>query len=361
MDDLCWQYGDFSIWQREWLKGDEYKSQLSYWKKALQDVPAILDLPTDRQRPAIQTYSGTFQLFRLQDDTYRLLKETVKTRGATVFMVLMAVFQSLLHRYTGNDALLIAVPTANRNVRGVEGLIGFFANTLAIRADLSDRPTFDDLLARVKETAISAYMNQNIPFQKLVEELQPNRDARYSTFLQVSFMVQTEVISAFRMPGLEVQFAHANEYAVRFDLGFSALDQPGAGLTARLEYNTDLFDTDTIDRMLSHFQVLAHSALERPGRKLADLAFLSDAEKHHLTREWSDTETERGTSGFVPSLFEGQSSNTPDRIVLAMDGSAITYSKLNRRSNQLACYLRRMGVSTESLIGVLMDRSIDMV
>ena len=288
LPELPIQYADFAVWQHGWLQGEVLERQLSYWKEKLAGV-AVLELPTDRPRPAVQSYRGGRKSLALSEALSEELKAFSRKEGATLFMTLLAAFQTLLQRYTGQEDVVVGSPIANRTRAEIEGLIGFFVNTLVLRTDLSGNPTFRELMARVRGVALGAYEHQDLPFEKLVEELNPDRNLSRTPLFQVMFVLQNAPRLALELPGLTVSPVQTNSGTAKFDLTLSVVEGADS-LRASLEYNTDLYDAATITRMLGHFQTLLEGMVANPEQRLSDLPILTDAEKQQLLVEWNNNE-----------------------------------------------------------------------
>jgi len=359
LPELLIQYADFAHWQREWLKGEVLATQVSYWRRQLAGLP-VLELPGDFPRPAVQTFNGrrcTFELSRNLKDSLNVL---CLEEGVTLFMVLLAAFQTLLYRYTGQTDLAVGSPIANRRHVETEALIGFFVNTLVYRGDLSGDPTFRELLRRVKEVALAAYAHQDVPFERLVEELQPERDLSHSPLFQVMFILQNTPVPTTSLPGLEVTPVDFQAGTAKFDLTLTIFDGNDR-LRGSLEYNSDLFKAETIERLQHHFLTLLRSLAEDPDQHLSELPLLTAAERRKLLVEWNATQKDYSRGRCVHELFEAQAAATPERIAAVYEGQTITYRELNRRANQLAHHLRAFGVGPESLVGVCLERSLEML
>ncbi len=354
------QYADYAVWQREWLQGETLATQLDYWRQQLQDAPARLELPTDRPRPAVQTAHGATLDFTIPADVAAVWQQLSQQEGGTLFMTLLAAFQVLLHRYSGQNHITVGSPIANRNQVETEGLIGFFVNTLVFHTDLSGNPSFRQLLARVKEVALGAYAYQELPFEKLVEELQPERDLSHHPLFQVMFTLQNAKPAPPAIPGLRFEpLVLANETA-KFDLTL-ALTETAVALTGSLEYNTDLFDASTAERLIGHFQQLLQNLAAHPDRPISELSILSQVEKEQLLIAWNDTAVPLPICTALHHLVEAQVNRTPEATAVQGSDHSLSYAELNRRANQLARYLQRLGIGPESRVGVLMERSPDMV
>src|SRR4028119_1622371 len=288
LPELPIQYADFAHWQREWLQGEVLESQRDYWKQQLNGSLPILQLPTDYPRPPVQTYQGGYQSLELPKNLTKALKDLSQQERGTLFMTLLAAFQTLLYRYTGQEDIIVGTPIAGRNQVEAEGLIGFFVNTLALRTYLSGNPSFQELLGRVREVALGAYAHQDLPFEKLVEELQPERDRSRTPLFQVMFVLQNTPTSALELPGLTVNSLNIDSGTAKFDLTVFIMET-AQGLRASLEYNTDLFNAATITRMLGNFQTLLEGIVANPQQRLSDLPLLTAAEQHQLRVEWNNT------------------------------------------------------------------------
>ncbi len=360
LPDLAIQYADYAHWQREWLRGDTLERQLSYWKQQLGDSPPVLALSTDRPRPAFQTSRGASLAFGLSSGLFEELKALSKKKGTTLFITLLAAFQALLYRYTGQEDISVGTPVANRNHSEIEGLIGFFVNTLVMRTDLSGDPSFEDLLERVRKVSLDAYAHQDLPFEMLVEELQPERDMSHTPLFQVMFAFQNAPMRTQRLPGLTLRQLEAHSKTAKFDLTLTVTEEEDR-LSGALEYNADLFDTVTIERMLGHFQKLLEGIVANPNEHLSKLAVLTTAERRQLLVEWNDTAADYPQDLCLSQLFEAQVGRTPDSIAVIFEGEYLTYRELNTRANQLAYHLQKLGVGPEVLVGVCLERSPEMV
>jgi amino acid adenylation domain-containing protein len=356
--ELPIQYVDFAHWQRCWLQGAELDAQLAYWKRQLDASPPLLELPTDRPRPAMQSYRGATHSFVMPASLAEALQALSQREGVTMFMTLLAAFQTLLYRYTGETDIVVGSPIANRRRAEIEELIGFFVNTLALRTSLSGGPTFTQLLKRVREVTLGAYEHQDLPFEKLVEELQPERDLSYSPLFQVMFDAQSPARTFLDLPGVTLSPLEIESGVAKFDLGLS-MTETERGLRGTWEYNTDLFDAETIARMTGHLQTLLQAIAASPAQTLDALPLLSEDERHQLLSEWNETRAAASPEVCLQELFEGQAARTPGATALVFGDERLTYDELNRRANQLAHYLRRRGVGPEVLVGICVERSIE--
>ncbi|MEH2405965.1 MAG: amino acid adenylation domain-containing protein [Nostoc sp.] len=357
--ELAIQYADFAAWQRKWLQGDVLQSQISYWKKQLEGAPSVLELPTDHPRSAVQTFQGASYSFELSVELSQALKKLSQQQGTTLFMTLLAAFQTLLWRYTGQEDIVVGSPIANRNRAEIEGLIGFFVNTLVLRTNLASNPTFGELLTRVREVALGAYTHQDLPFEKLVDELQPQRSLSYTPLFQVMFALQNAPMSALELPGLSLNLLASESGSTKFDLTL-LMTETAQGLIGSLEYNTDLFESSTISRMAEHLQTLVSGIVANPQQRLSELPLLTQAEKALLVK-WNDTSLEYPQHQCIHQLFEAQVERTSDTVAVVFDDQQLTYCELNARANQLAHYLQKLGVEPEVLVGICVERSLEMV
>ncbi|MEH2149873.1 non-ribosomal peptide synthase/polyketide synthase [Nostoc sp.] len=354
------QYADFAIWQRQWLQGEVLNSQLSYWKEQLANAPTFLPLPTDRPRPAVQTFNGAYQEFALSAELTQQLTKLSQQQGVTLFMTLLAAYNTLLYRYTGQEDILVGSPIANRDRTEIEGLIGFFVNTLVMRTDLSLNPTFNELLPRIREMALSAYAHQDLPFEMLVEALQPERDLSHTSLFQVMFVLQNAPMSEIELTGLTVSSLPIESSTAKFDLTLS-MENTATGLFGWWEYNTDLFSRSTIERMTGHFVTLLEGIVSNPTEQISQLPILTATEQHQLLVEWNDTRVDYPQDKSIHQLFEEQVELTPNAVAVVYENQHLTYGELNSRANQLAHYLRSLGVKADVLVGICVERSLEMV
>ncbi|HKP45904.1 MAG TPA: amino acid adenylation domain-containing protein, partial [Pyrinomonadaceae bacterium] len=363
LPELKIQYPDYAVWHRDWFKGDVYESQLRYWKEQFKTLPPVLELPTDHPRPTVQAHKafrGSKRKLALSRDLTRRLRELCQQEEATLFMVLLAAYQVLLHRYTGEEDIVVGSPIAGRCLAETEPLIGLFVNALALRVDLSGNPSFSELLRRVKEVALGAYANQDLPFETLVKELQPDRSLARNPLFQVMFVLQSESIPTLELPGLTVSHMQVDNVVANFDLTLDAIERDGQ-LECLLESNADLFDDDRITRLLGHLENLLQGIVANPATRIADLPLLTEAERHQLLVEWNDTRTKYPADRTIADLFEEQVRKTPSAFALMFGDETLSYAELDRRANQFAHYLRENGVDSESRVGICLDRSPDLI
>ncbi len=365
LPELPIQYADFAQWQREWLQSlgangcSPLQTQLAYWRKQLDGI-SVLNLPTDRLRPAVPTYRGAKQFLELPHSLTQALEALSHQEDVTLFMTMLAAFQTLLYRYTQQEDIAVGSPIANRNRSELEGLIGFFVNSLVLRTDLSGNPTFRELLNRVREVTLGAYTHQDLPFEKLVEELHPERDLSRHPLFQVVFSLQNTPIEALELPGLKLSLFDFDNKVAKLDLEFH-LWHDLETLKGEVVYSTDLFDQSTITRMLGHFQILLEGIVDNRKQRLSDLPLLTKEERQQLLIDWNNTKRSYPDNKCFHQLFEAQVKQTPDAIALVFGNQKLSYKELNIRSNQLAHYLKKIGVKTESLVGICVERSPEMI
>ncbi len=405
LPELPLQYADFAEWQREWLQGEVLQNQLTYWKQQLEGI-STLNLPSNKLPQRGQSYRGATEFIELPKNLTTKLEVLSQQEGVTLFMTLLAAFQILLYRYSHQEDIAVGVPIANRNRSEIEGLIGFFVNSLVLRTDLSGNPSFKEVLARVREVTLGGYAHQDLPFEKLVEELHPERNISRHPLFQVMFSFQNSPMTALDLPDLETSFINIDIKTTRFDLEFNLWEggdgyrnllggdrwQYSEGIRGVVVYNTDLFEQATIARMVGHFQTLLSGIIDNPSALISDLPILSQAELNQVLVEWNNTKRTpppsplpvNGEGGSenniiylqgnyrqnccIHQLFEKQVSQTPDAIAVLFDhvetrhgASLQTYRELNNRSNQLAYYLQKLGVGAEVIVGICMEPSIEMI
>ena len=358
--DLPLQYADYALWQRERLQGAVLEEQLTYWKTRLADLPALLALPTDHPRPAVQTFRGGQQLVRLETETTQRLKGLAQQEDATLFMALLAAFQILLAGYSGQQDIVVGTPIANRTRAEVEPLIGFFVNTLVMRTDLAGQPTYREVIRQVRDRSLEAYSHQEVPFEQVVEAVQPERDLSRSPLFQVMFALQNTPQGALQFAGLRLEaFALENETA-KFDLTLSLMEL-GTEIVGSLEYNSDLFDAETIARMGQEYEALIARLLAQPEVAVERIGLLTDSERQQVLEDWNATRQDWVEVQSVPVLLQEQARQFPETIALAYAEQQVSYGELNRRANQLAHRLRREGVGPETAVAVCLERSIEQI
>jgi len=354
------QYADYAIWQRDRLGGDAVTADLDYWTETLAGAPPSLDLPTDRPRPPVQGTRGGSHPFALDARVWAGVRELSREEAATPFMTLLAAFQVLLHRYSRQADVVVGVPVANRGRPELERLVGFLVNTLPLRTDLSGNPSFRTLLHRVRQACLGAFAHQQLPFERLVEELQPVRDLARSPVFGVSFVFQNIPMPEFAVDGLRLEPVEVGSVTARFDLELQVFDRPD-GLSGWFEYNRDLFDASTVERMAAQLSRLVEALVADPDRQIADLALLTPAEETALRRLGTGPVREWPTPYLVPDRFAAQAARVPDSTAVRADDGSLSYRRLDQRANQLAHRLRRSGIGRGHLVGLCLDRSTDML
>ncbi|MEM1366468.1 MAG: amino acid adenylation domain-containing protein [Cyanobacteria bacterium P01_H01_bin.15] len=354
------QYADYSIWQRQQFETDYLKPHTDYWRLQLTGTPPLIELPLDRPRPAILSYRGQHLRSVLSAEQASKLTKLGQQRGMTLFMVLLAAFQTLLFRYSGQPDIVVGTPIANRNRTEIESLIGFFANTLVLRSQFESAQSFEDLLFKVKETTLNAYAYQDFPFEQVVEILQPQRNLSYSPVFQVMFALQNLPPVTETLGDITWQRISVSTETAKFDLGLF-VREAASGLNLTWEYNTDLFDMATIERMAQHFSVLLDGVIANPAREIACLPILTDPERSHLLVELNNTATDYPRDKCLHELFEEQARKTPNTIAIEDHNQSITYQELDQQAEQLAAYLGSKGIAVESTVGLFLDRSLSMI
>lgn len=357
---LSIQYSDFACWQQSKLQGDEREALVAYWRKQLKGCPTSLTLPTDRPRPPLQTFRGASLLRRLPQDLSRQLMALSQREGTTPFMLLLAAFATLLHRYTGQRDIVMGSPSANRSQTELEGLIGFFVNILVLRMRCSDTISFRELVKQVRETTLEAYTHQDLPFDQLVKELHPERDASYTPWTQVHFAFQNVPKAKLEFAGFTLEPVDTHQGTTAADLIVEVSDNRDEFLCS-FTYNTDLFEGTTIERMAVHFQTLLENILLDPEQPLSRLQFLTPTERYQLVSEWNTTDIEYSQSMCIHQLFEKRAELQPEAIAIIFGEEYLTYAELNRRANQVGHYLQRFGVGPDTLSGLCVERSPKMV
>ena len=357
---LAIQYADFAHWQREWLSGEVLERQLGYWRAQLAQAPTLLSLPTDRARPAQQSYRGATLAFTVPAAVTAGLHALGRQARGTLFMTLAAAFNVLLSRYAGQGDICIGTPIANRNRGELEPLIGFFVNTLVLRAQIDGDAPFTSLLAQLRATTLDAYAHQDLPFEQLVDAVKPERHASHAPLFQVMLVLDNTPMETLQLPELSLQPVAADATTAKFDLTLSVIEG-GDELFASFEYNTDLFDASTIARMADHFGRLLEAIVADPASPVGALAMLDGAEQRQLLVEWNDTAQALPQAQTIHQLFERQAARSPERVALAMGDRSLSYAELNDRANRLAHHLRALGVGPDVLVGIGVERSFEMV
>ncbi|MEO7020167.1 MAG: amino acid adenylation domain-containing protein [Ktedonobacteraceae bacterium] len=351
---------DVAIWQRQWLQGAVLDEQLDYWREHLSGAPALLNLPTDRPRPAMQSFRGAMTpAWTMPQSLAQALRDLSQHEGTTLFMTLLAAFQVLLLRSSGQDDLVVGTPIANRSRIEMEGVMGYLLNTLALRSQLGGNPRFCDVLRQVREVALGAYAHQDVPFEKVVEALQPERTLSHSPLFQVMFVLQNAAES-LHLTDLSITMLEAEGEIAKCDLTLYVLEK-GHSLDVKVEYSTDLFDADTLERLLGHYQQVLASIVAEPTQRIATLPILSTAQRQQILVEWNQTEVAYPENLCIHALFEEQAKRTPEALAVVYEELQITYQELDQRANQLAQHLHHLGVGPEVLVGLCLERSIEMV
>ncbi|MEM1394343.1 MAG: amino acid adenylation domain-containing protein, partial [Cyanobacteria bacterium P01_H01_bin.150] len=360
LSELPIQYADWTIWQKKYLQEKVLQVQTDYWTKQLANLP-VLKLPTDRLRPAVATYRGAKQSFELSKTLSDALKTLSVKEGITLFTLLLTVFKVLLYKYTNQNDIVVGTDIANRNRVETEGLIGFLINTLVLRTDLSGNPTFTQLLSRVREVTIKAYDHQDLSFDKLVDILKPERNlSEMVPLFQVKFDLQLAKVEPVELSDLTVNSLDFDNGTAKFELRFNLLETD-RGLAGLVEYSTDIFDSNTITRMVGHYRNLLERIVANPQQRLSDLSLLTEAEKHQLLWDQNNIKVDYSADKCIHELFEAQVEKTPLSVALVFEDQQLTYWELNARANQLAHHLRSLGVKPEVLVGICVERSLDTV
>ncbi|HWS54338.1 MAG TPA: amino acid adenylation domain-containing protein [Pyrinomonadaceae bacterium] len=358
LEELPIQYADYAAWQREWLRGGVGDKQLAYWKEQLGAGLPSINLPTDRPHPEAQTFRGAAHTFVLPGPVAESLRALGQREGATLFMTLLAAYKTLLHRYARQEEIVVGTDIANRTQPETEALIGFFVNQLVLRTRLSGDPTFRELLGRVREVTLDAYANQDLPFDQLVDALQPSRNLSRTPLYQVVFALENVPLQPLALPGLTLSPVALHSGTAKFELILSMSDTP-AGLNGTFEYNTDLFDADRIERMAEHFATLLEAAAADPDRRLSELPLLTEAERGRVLVEWNRTGADFPREASFAQLFEAQAARTPDAVAARCDGRSLSYRELDERANGLAWQLAERGVGPDVVVGLLAERGLD--
>ena len=369
LPELPVQYADFAVWQRNWLEGPVLENQLSYWKNQLADAPAMLELPLAQRRPPQQSFNGKIAFFMLPAELSAQLKQLCQNEGVTIFMLLLASFQALLWRYTNEPVIVVGTAIAGRHRREIQPLIGFFVNMLALRARFTEQQTFRELLMQVKEVCLGAYDNQDVPLEKLVEEMQPARSLSHQPIFQILFELEEAPSAAMNhrrfgagdIAGLSMSdFAYDGYCAAMFDLGVTMIDT-AQGLGAKFRYKTDLFNDDSIARLFDHFQVLLREIVNNPDELVRALPMLDAAERRQLLHDWNETPASGSADQSLKQLFEAQAERTPDLTAVIFESQRLNYRELNARANRLARLLQHQGVGPEVLVAVCLRRSPELI
>lgn len=354
------EYAEFADEQRRVMSNGVSGQLLEYWKRQLEGIPPALELPTDRPRPPLQTYRGAWVPVELPASLTRELEALARRENVTLFMLLLAAFQTLLHRYCGQEDIVVGSPVAGRTRAGAEDVIGLFLNTVVLRGDFSDTPDFHELLNRTRRVTLDALARQELPFEMLAEAIQPNRDLSRSPLFQVMFVLQNEPLRPLELEGLAAKPLNVHSGTAKFDLTLSLQPQESA-LRGYFEYSADLFDEARIARMAAHFQTLLEGVVADPGRRVSELPLLTAAEREQMLVNWNATQAEFPDEHCIHELFEDQAARTPGAIAVACGDEELTYYELNERAEQVAVALREMGVGPEVCVGISLERSVEML
>ena len=354
------QYADYAVWQHKWLQEEQAKQQRAYWEQQLAGAPPTLSLPADHPRPPIQSFRGKTLPFWLPSTTLEALRRFSRSEEVTLFMLLLTIFQILLARYTGQEDIVVGSPIANRTCAETESLIGFLVNTLVLRTDLAGNPTFREVLQRVRNMTLEAYDHQDFPFDQLVGLFQLERNLSYNPLFQAMFSLENTPQAPAELQDLRLQSANPTNTAAKFDLSAMFHEEPG-GLRGEFEYSVDLFERTTVERLIKHYQTLLEGALKEPDQCIWDLPLLTEQEQRQILVDWNATQQEYAQARLVHQLVEEQEEKRPGAIALCYEEQQLTYQELNQRSNRLARHLRCLGVGSEDLVGICMERSPEMV
>ncbi|RKH14324.1 amino acid adenylation domain-containing protein, partial [Corallococcus sp. CA053C] len=360
LPELTLQYADYAAWQRQWLEQGALAQQLAWWRKQLDGAPQTVDLPTDRPRPTVQTHHGEQLQVLVPPSVMADLQALCRREGVTLFMALLAGFQVVLSRYTRRTDIVVGTDIANRNRAETEGLIGFFVNQLVLRGNLGGDPTVRELLARARETALSSYAHQDLPFEELVKELNPKRSLGQAPLFQVKLVLQNTPASRLELPGLKLSQVGQEVTRAKLDLTVAVQETP-QGLACVWEFATDLFDSSTVARMAKHFGQVLEGLTREPSRRLSSLSLLTGEERRTLLVTWNDTRTAELPGPTATALFEAQAARTPESVAAVFGAESLTYAQLDAKANQLAWHLKQSGVGLESRVGLCVERSLDMV
>ena len=357
--ELPIQYADYALWQHRWPQAKILDKQLDYWKKQLDGIPT-LQLPTDHSRSSSHSYQGAVRSSFLSKTLTEQLKALSRQEGVTLFVTLLAAFQTLLFRYSGQDDFAVGTPITGRNHAEIQDLIGCFENKLVLRSDLGGNPTFRELLKRVRELTLGAYERHDLPFEKLLQDIKPERNLNQAPLFQVLFALQDIPAQPLKIPGLDVRRGNVDRHIAIYDLSFSLQDEPD-GLKQSLVYSTDLFEAATMERLLAHYEVLLEGVVADPDQRILQLPILPRAEWQQVGVDWNNTAKSFPGEKCIHSLFEAQARLTPDAVAVVSEVERLTYRELDERSNRLARYLRNMRVGADVPVGICVDRSMEMM
>jgi len=347
---LLLQYPDYALWQRQWLQAGALSRQLNYWTHQLAGLNPVITLPLDKPRPPVQTFTGASIEHRIGSRVATALKQITRAESATLFMGLLSAYAILLSRYSDQQEVVIGTPVANRTRSEVEGTVGLFVNTLVMRVSVRAEQSYRGLLREVREVALGAYNHQDLPFEKLVEELRPERDLSHSPLFQVAFALQNAPLPPIELPGLSLKPLEVDSEMAKFDLTLS-IEETQQGLHAVLQYNTDLFEDATARRMLKHYEVLLEAIVADPDRPLSELPILAQTERQQILEEWNDTERNYPKESNLNRLLQDQAERVPEAVAVSFQDAHLSYRELNRQANQIAHHLQSLGVGRGSLVG----------
>jgi amino acid adenylation domain-containing protein len=354
------QYADYAAWQWQWLQGEVLEAQLEYWRGRLGPELPVLELPTDYRRPSLRSFAGARENYVLPASLLASLRSLSQREGVTLFMTLAAGLKVLFHRYSGQSVITIGTPVANRTRSALEPLIGFFVNSLVLSTELEGELSFREALARVREVSLGAYAHQDLPFEQLVEAVRPKRDLSRHPLFQVMFALQNAPFEPLELPGLRLSALTVERSSSQFDLTLFAQEGDG-GLRLSVVYNTDLFERETIRRLLGHYETLLAGAVADPEQAISQLPLFGEVERQQLLVDWNATKTPYRQDACIHDLFDNQAKETPDAVALVCGEDSITYDELNTRANQMGHYLQRRGVGPEIRVGLCLSRSIEMI
>ncbi|MFS8071589.1 MAG: non-ribosomal peptide synthetase, partial [Byssovorax sp.] len=360
LPELPIQYADFAEWQRGWLQGEVLDQQLAYWKQKLEGAPLALELPTDRPRPSAQTFHGASRGLALAKETTKALTDLARKEGVTLYMALLTALDLLLYRYTGQPDVVVGTSIAGRTQAETERLVGFFVNALVLRTTIDEDATLRSLLQQVRETCLGAYAHQDMPFERLVHELALAPDRSRAPLFQVIFTMQNAPRAGLALPGLEIRSLGGGSTTAKYDLTFLMSEIDGR-LVGSIEFNTDLFDEATIDRLLRQLSTLLVAMPRSLDRKVREIAILPEDERARLLVAWNAGGEAVASEACLHDLFEAQVDLTPEALALVAGSARLTYAELDRRANQLAHHLRGLGVGPESVVGLCLDRSAEVI
>ncbi|MCP5062018.1 MAG: amino acid adenylation domain-containing protein, partial [Ignavibacteriae bacterium] len=359
--ELSIQYADYSIWQREWLKGKVLESHIDYWKNKLSGVPSLLELPTDYPRPKTQTFNGDFTSFKLSDEVSKQLSLLSKEEGATVFMVLLAAFKILLFKLSGQNDICIGTPSANRNREEIESLIGFFVNTLTIRTDCSNNPSFKELIGRIKESTLGAYAHQDLPFEYIVDAVKPERNLSHSPIFQVMFVYQNvEGKSEERNTKLSIEPVESHSKTSKFDLTLFMVDS-GDEVGGAFEYNTDLFTKSTIDNFIEYFTFILNEGLKDKSKSISNLKLLNRNDQNKIIDRLNGNVEMGSLNNLVPTEFSKVAQLNAQKIAVEFKNEKYSFEKLEKDSNKISNYLIKIGITKEQIVGICLPRSYNLI